>query len=77
LIVCSEVLKNIWFRTYTAGAYTNIYASTKLGASDDRAIIKGTLCVRDDWEISIIKGRTNASAWEKKQMFVYKSILKP
>jgi len=67
LIVCSEVLKNIWFRTNAACAYTTNYVGTKLGASDDRAISKGTLCVRDDWEISIIKDRNNASAWEMKQ----------
>jgi len=70
-------LKNIWFRTYAAGAYTTNYVGTKLGASDDRAKIKGTLCVRDDWQISIIKGRTNVIAWEMKQKLVFKSILKP
>jgi len=77
LIVCIEVLKNIWFRTYAAGAYTTNYVSKKLGASDDRAIIRGTLCVRDDWEISVIKVGTNVIAWEMKQKLVFKSILKP
>jgi len=66
LDVCSEVLKNIWLKTYSAGAYTTRRVSTKLGASDDRTIIKGTLCVRGDCEISIIKDRTNARDWKMK-----------
>jgi len=49
-------------RTYAAGAYTTSCGSTNLGASDAIAINKGTLCVRDDCEVSIIKDRTNGGA---------------
>jgi len=50
-----------------ASTYTTSSGSTKYVASDDRAINKGTLCVRHDCEVSIIKGWTNVALCEMKQ----------
>jgi len=55
-------------RTYLAGAYTTSCGGTNYGASDDRAINTSTLCLRDDYEVSIHKDRTNVGAvWEMQE----------
>jgi hypothetical protein len=63
--VWSEVLKNIWMKTYMAGAHTTSGRCAEFGGHDDTAINLSTCCVGDDCEISIPKSWTNAvGAWE-------------
>jgi len=58
-------LKNVWIRTYVAGAHAFKCVSTDFGGSDDTAISISTLCVCDDCEVGIHEFQTNVAAvWE-------------